>query len=152
MTAFLKKYFSTHSMVCPKEEDDCPICLQVMSLNNEVVELPCSHSMHSDCFKLFFSFGYKHCPLCKYNFSSTTCPLPSIKPLLQNTLRLMIMANMFMFVLTCIIVNTFTFAVILFYASISMMIGILAATFFLAFFLRWTTMLHNPALLLDMEE
>ena len=56
----LKKYVLINNL-----EDKCSICLDLMEKEQEVIELPCKHTYHSNCINEYLSnYSYK-CPCCK---------------------------------------------------------------------------------------
>jgi hypothetical protein len=63
----LKKYTLENKL-----EDKCSICIDSMEEKQEVVELPCLHTYHSDCIMVYLSnYNYK-CPYCKMELGSPT--------------------------------------------------------------------------------
>jgi hypothetical protein len=54
-----------------KELDQCKICLDVIEINTEVIELPCCHIYHSNCINEW---------LMKYNYKCPTCRIEVGKP------------------------------------------------------------------------
>ena len=50
---------------------NCIICLSDCEINDEAINLPCSHLFHEDCIIKWFSYNNK-CPLCKkaYNYTN----------------------------------------------------------------------------------
>jgi E3 ubiquitin-protein ligase BIG BROTHER-like protein len=56
----LKKYILEKDL-----EDKCTICLDCMETSQEVIELPCAHTYHSNCINEYLKkYSYK-CPCCK---------------------------------------------------------------------------------------
>ena len=56
----LKKYIVEKEL-----EDKCSICYDSMEVSQEVVELPCQHTFHTNCIYEYLSkYSYK-CPCCK---------------------------------------------------------------------------------------
>jgi len=47
------------------KKDDCPICKELFSLAETVLQIPCAHRFHPDCIKEWLKI-HNSCPLCRY--------------------------------------------------------------------------------------
>ena len=59
----LKKLKKT--ILSTKLESDCSICMDSMDINNEIIELNCSHKYHSECILTYLKKYNHKCPVCR---------------------------------------------------------------------------------------
>ena len=46
-------------------EDDCSICLEHITINSNIYDIPCNHKFHINCLKPYLLSYNRTCPLCR---------------------------------------------------------------------------------------
>lgn len=60
-TLEIKIYESTELDIC------CPICLEIMKINDKYFKLKCNHIYHTECLEHYLKNYNNICPMCKIN-------------------------------------------------------------------------------------
>lgn len=50
-----------------KDEEKCLICLETVSIEEEVYNIPCHHFFHKKCLEESVSFNHLYCPTCRHS-------------------------------------------------------------------------------------
>ena len=61
----LKKIIFTDNLI-----DQCSICLENYTDNENIIQLKCTHIFHQECIMKWFQTNQKNCPLCRINYLS----------------------------------------------------------------------------------